>query len=193
MSSKNVMRALLALGFAALAAALALRPGPATADGPRPSRQALEIETLGTIDVESWSWGASRGPTPPGGTGGAPVLHEIVVTKALDDASPALFRAFCQGRSMPRAKLFVRKQGTEQHDYMVIELENVLISSLNIGSQGSENGTSHTPGSLREAGGGNGRPMESLSINYTKIEFHYVPQRQQAGIDCSSGACACMP
>ena len=67
-------------------------------------------------------------------------------------SSPKLMQASVSGKHIKKAVLHVRKSGDD--NYMHIELENVLITSYQ---------TSASPSSSR--------PMESLSLNYTKAVF----------------------
>ena len=53
--------------------------------------------------------------------------------------------------------LSMRKAGGTQMDYYVIHLEDVLVSSYST------------------SGGSSEAPMESISFNYQKIEFQYIP------------------
>src|SRR5215469_505769 len=79
------------------------------------------------IEIESFQWGVGRGISSP--TGGsadressAPSVSEIVITKAVDKASPGFFRSL-SGRHFGNATLFMRKAGGEQLEY---ELHDVM-------------------------------------------------------------------
>jgi len=65
--------------------------------------------------------------------------------------------ACAQGTHYPKAILYCRKAGGNQPDFYVITLEDVLVSSFT-------------------QGGGGDRPTESLSLNFTKIEWNYMYQ-----------------
>lgn len=67
-------------------------------------------------------------------------------------SSPKLMQASVSGKHIKKAVLHVRKSGDD--NYMQIELENVLITSYQTSASSSS-----------------GRPMESLSLNYTKAVF----------------------
>jgi len=118
----------------------------------------------GCIDIESFSWGTTNpaaGAHGTGGGGGAGKVsvHDISVTKLADKSSADLMKAAATGQHIKTAKLFVRKQGTEQQDYLQYELENVLISNFSTSGHGSSSSD---------------RPMESLSINFTKITYQWL-------------------
>jgi type VI secretion system secreted protein Hcp len=102
------------------------------------------------IELQSFSWGASRGmSSPTGGQAGAPNVSEIVITKSVDSASPVLMKCAATGCHYPSATLYVRKAGgggLEQY-----QLSDVMLSHFS--SSGGE------------------RPSESITFNFTKIEL----------------------
>ncbi len=114
----------------------------------------------GCIDIESFSWGTSNpGTSAHGGGTGKVSVHDISITKMNDKSSTDLMQASASGQHIKSAKLFVRKQGTDQHDYLTYELENVLVSSFSTSGHGANSSD---------------RPMESLSINFTKITYQWT-------------------
>ena len=123
-----------------------------------------------TIEISSFSWGVSNPGSfasgGGGGTGKASFSDLSLMTQSCK-ASPELFKACATGKHIKKATLFVRKSGGEQGDFYVIKLEDVLVSSFSVsGSDGS-----------------NALPMESLSLNFAKIEFNYSPQKPEGGLD----------
>jgi hypothetical protein len=90
-----------------------------------------------------------------GGAGAKVAIHDISFTKKENKASPKLFKFCATGKHFPEAKLVVRKAGKGQHEFLKITLTDVLISSFKA-----------APG-----GGGNAKPQENLSLNFTKIEY----------------------
>ena len=122
-----------------------------------------------TIEIESFSWGVSRqGTLSSGGGGGAGKvsISEITVTKLVDKSSPLLFKRAATGQHIKKAVLFVRKAGGEQQDYMKITLEDLLVSSFKTAPSKSSNSV----------------PLESVSLNFTKIEFSYAPQKPDGSL-----------
>jgi type VI secretion system secreted protein Hcp len=118
----------------------------------------------GTIEISSFQWGASRGISSP--TGGsadressAPSVSEIVVTKNQDSASPLFSKCAATGCHYPSATLYVRKAGGTQMEYLTYQLSNVMVSAYHVSSGGD-------------------RPMESITLNFTKIEMKYAPQTE---------------
>jgi type VI secretion system secreted protein Hcp len=117
----------------------------------------------GEIIIESFSWGMSNAGTFAGGGGGGAgkvSMQDIHFTRRLDKASPMLMLACATGQHIPTAKLTCRKSGSDgsQVEYYTITLNDVLVSGVSTG------GTSGDP-----------LPTESISLNFTKIEWVYVP------------------
>jgi type VI secretion system secreted protein Hcp len=76
----------------------------------------------------------------------------------LSAASPKLFIAAVNGTTIPSATIDFVTAAQPIQPYLQYELENVLISGYSVSSSGD-------------------RPMESLSLNFTKIGFSYRPMR----------------
>lgn len=119
------------------------------------------------IELRSLQLGTGRSANSAGGRGSgreaaAPSVSEIVVTKLQDAASTALFKAAVWGEGKKVVIHFVKDdpQGgpkvTERDPYLILELENVLISGFTASGAG---------------GGSDGAPMESMSLNFTKITY----------------------
>ena len=118
----------------------------------------------GTIEVSSFSWGASNASSTAGaGTSAGKVkVSSITITKSVDRASPSFFKSACVGAHYPTVTLAVRKAGvagTAPSDSMQIVLSNVFVSSYSM-----------------SGGGGDEVPTESITLNFTKIQMIYAPQ-----------------
>jgi type VI secretion system secreted protein Hcp len=116
------------------------------------------------IDVLAWSWGVSNsGTTHMGGGGGSGKanVQDLSFTKYVDAASHALLQASCIGTHFPKANLIVRKAAGkgEPLEYIKIELEEVLVTSVSTGGSGGED-----------------RLTENVSLNFAKVKFEYTPQ-----------------
>lgn len=119
------------------------------------------------IDIESWSWGASNPSSKSSGGGGTgreastPSVSEIVVTKTMDKSSPMLTTGVSKGKT----KQELNKQTTHNGDtYYQVKLTDVLISSYSVSGHGS----------------GDPVPTESISLNFSKIEWNYKPQNVES-------------
>jgi type VI secretion system secreted protein Hcp len=107
------------------------------------------------VELQSFSVGHSRS-----NNAALPVLKEIVVVKMLDKSTPKLAESCATGRHIPKAILTCRKAGGSTNDYYTITLEDCFITSYSVSSGGP-------------ASGGDPVPTESISLNFTKIEWKY--------------------
>jgi len=112
------------------------------------------------IIVESFQWGG--GVAVSGGTGnmgdrtaGKASLADITITKPLDAATHELLKHMLKGKVIPKGVFtFVAATNAEAEKYLEVTLENIIISSLSQSSAGET-------------------PNESVSFNYSKIEFSH--------------------
>jgi type VI secretion system secreted protein Hcp len=122
-----------------------------------------------SIDVLSWSWGASNsGSMAYGGGGGAGKvsMQDFHFTMRVNKATPKLILAMSNGSHIPSCTLTLRKAGKEQQEFLKIKFTDVLISSYQTGGSGGE-----MEGS------------ESCAFNYSKIEYEYKPQKKDGTLD----------
>lgn len=121
------------------------------------------------IEVLSWSWGETNAATGASGGGrgaGKVSMSDIVISKEVDKSTPKLALACATGEHVPEAVLTVRRAGGEQQEYLQIKLTDCLVTSYQM--SGSNGG---------------GVPSESFSLNYTKIEWQYKPQKPDGTLD----------
>jgi type VI secretion system secreted protein Hcp len=131
------------------------------------------------IEIMSFSWGVSQTSTghTGGGMGAGKVsMQDISFVAHVSKATPLLMKACCQGEHFKKATLFIRKSGGDQQDqnYLTYTLEDCLISSFQAGG-----------------GGGDDRPMESLSLNFSKVQVTYLEQKPDGSLgEPITGSCA---
>jgi type VI secretion system secreted protein Hcp len=106
--------------------------------------------------------GVSRHITNPTGRGtnreaAVPSISEIIITKNQDCSSTRLFRLSLHGEGKKVRIDFVTTDKDRFEAYMHVDLENVLISNFNVSGHGGDSSS---------------RPVESLSLNFTKITFN---------------------
>jgi type VI secretion system secreted protein Hcp len=97
--------------------------------------------------------------TATGGGSGKADVHDVSITKYIDSATPAIMQYCCSGKHFQNAKLTVRKAGGNPVEYMVLQMHDVIISSLSSG-----------------AGAGDDRVTEHVTMNFAKYEMTYTPQ-----------------
>lgn len=141
----------------------------------------------GEIDVMSFSWGATQtGTHGVGGGGGAGKVsvHDISISKKTDAASPLLFLNCANGTHIKEGLITVRKAGGDKLEYLKIKLTDILVSSYE--AEGDPNGihiesprdaaTGLASGKRQHKPMSDEIPMESVSLNFSKIELAYQPQ-----------------
>ena len=114
------------------------------------------------IDVLAWSWGMSNsGTTHTGAGGGAGKanVQDLSFTKYIDSATNALMLACCKGTHYDDATLIVRKAGGTPVEYVVITMNEVLVTSVSTGGSGGED-----------------RLTENVTLNFAKVKLEYQPQ-----------------
>lgn len=123
-----------------------------------------------TIDVLAWSWGMSQSGTTHMGSGGGAGkvnIQDISITKYIDKSSPTLMLKTANGAHINKGLLTVRKAGEKALEYMKIEMEDIMITSVSTGGSGGED-----------------RLTENVTLNFSKVKVMYTEQAK----DGSAGA-----
>lgn len=125
----------------------------------------------GWIEVTSAQLGVSQPKSATASTGGGHTAERcehrsLAITKIADLSSPILMQTCSAGKTIPRAKLeFLRADGQgERVKYYEVELENVLI--------GSVNQTVHEGDVL----------LESIALKFSKVKWKYTQQKIAGGV-----------
>lgn len=124
-----------------------------------------------SIDILSWSWNVSQSGTVHlgGGAGtGKATVGDINVIKYVDLASPTLALFCASGKHIATGKLTIRKAGDKPLEYLVYDLETIMISGIQVGG----------------SSGGDERLTESVSLNFAKMKGKYTQQ----GADGAAGS-----
>jgi type VI secretion system secreted protein Hcp len=124
--------------------------------------ESLDDKHKGEIEVLSWSWGETQehALSPSGGSGtGKVAMTDLHVSANLSRASPQLLLACASGKHIKSAVLSGRKAGKAQAEFLTFSLSDVLVSGYQTG------------GSAAEA------PLDSISLNFSKIVVSYTPQK----------------
>jgi type VI secretion system secreted protein Hcp len=124
----------------------------------------------GEIDIMSFSWGVSQSGTLAfGGGGGAgkAQFQDLNFSSRVNKASPQLFLSCASGTHIKEATLTARKAGEKQQDFLIIKLNDILVSSYQTGGA-----------SASEA-----LPTDQFALNYAKIEFEYIPQKADGSLE----------
>jgi type VI secretion system secreted protein Hcp len=119
------------------------------------------------IEVLSWSWNVSQagsmGYGSGGGTGKAN-FGDLTITHYVDKASPNLMLGCTTGEHVGDATLVQRKAGKGQQEFLIITMKEVFITSVATSAGGEA-------------------PTESVTLQPTKIEIEYKPQKPDGSLD----------
>ena len=126
------------------------------------------------IEVLSFSWGVSNpaatgpgGGPGGGGPGGKATFHDLAIVHHIDKSSAALLQACATGEHLKDATITHRKAGKQQHEYLIVKLNDVIIT-----------GVTH--------GGSTGVPAsESVTMTFAKVDFQYFPTKADGSLDAS--------
>ncbi|HEY6077940.1 MAG TPA: type VI secretion system tube protein Hcp [Polyangiaceae bacterium] len=137
----------------------------------------LKIESLegesqdkthkGEIQILGFSWFVSQTGTSGAGSGagtGKSEFQDLEVRKAVDRASPVLMKLCASGAHLTSANLTVRKAGGDALEYLIIRLEDLMITSYHVLGEPKDDVV-----------------QEVVRINYTRAAIHYTPQ-ESSGI-----------
>lgn len=114
------------------------------------------------IELGSVQWGVGRGISSPTGASAdressAPSVSEITTTKSADVSSSKLVNEALQGEGKTVIIDFCKTDKGKLEVYLTLTLTNCMISGYSMSSGGD-------------------RPSESLSLNFTKIEYKLTGQ-----------------
>ncbi len=113
------------------------------------------------IDLLSYSFGATQtGSHSTGGGGGAGKvsMHDFSFAMHVNKATPKLLLACACGEHIKKAVLTCRKAGKDQQEFLKVTFSDLLVSSY-------------------QTSGSSDIPVESISLNFAKIEFEYKEQK----------------
>ena len=121
------------------------------------------------IDVLSWSWGVTQQGTSGHGAGagaGKALPQDFHFVKKHDKASPVLFIGCATGQHYKTAILTARKAGGGQQEYLKITMEDVMVSSYQVGGAESSGVV----------------PTDQIGLNFSKIEISYKEQKPDGSL-----------
>lgn len=126
------------------------------------------------IDILAWSWGASQSGTThmgAGGGGGKANVQDLSFTHYVDSASHNLLQRVFDGKHIDTGVLVCRKAGGKPLEYITIEMEDIMVTSVQTGGSGGED-----------------RLVENVVLNFSKVKFTYKPQKEDGSADADKKA-----
>jgi type VI secretion system secreted protein Hcp len=131
--------------------------------------ESLDSKHKDEVEVLSWSWGVQQSGTMAHGGGGGEgkaSFNDFNFTHHVDKASPVLLKACATGEHIKEATITVRKAGKGQQEFLIIKMNDVLITSVN--PSGSGDGAS---------------TAESVALQCAKVDLEYKPQKADGSLD----------
>jgi type VI secretion system secreted protein Hcp len=131
--------------------------------------ESLDSKHKDEVEVLSWSWGvAQSGSLAHGGGGGEgkASFNDFNFTHHVDKASPVLLKACATGEHIKEATITVRKAGKGQQEFLIIKMNDVLITSVNPSGAGDTAATA-----------------ENVSLQFAKVDLEYKPQKADGSLD----------
>jgi type VI secretion system secreted protein Hcp len=130
--------------------------------------ESLDDKHKDEIEVLSWSWGVSQTgsvATGSGGGSGKASFSDLHLTHYIDKASPVLLQSCAGGEHIKEATITVRKAGKGQQEYLVIKMNDVIVTGVTHGGTGSDGSS------------------ENVTIAFAKVNVEYKPQKPDGSLD----------
>ena len=129
--------------------------------------ESLDSKHKDEIEVLSWSWGVTNAhPSGAGSGGGAgkASFRDLSFTHNIDKASPLLMKGCATGQHLKEATITHRKSGKGQQEFLIIKMNDVIVTSVNSGDSESAH-------------------VETVSLAFAKVDLEYRPQKADGSLD----------
>jgi len=130
--------------------------------------ESLDDKHKGEIELLSWSWGVSQTGSMQFGSGGGTgkaTFSDFSITHNVDKASPVLMKACATGEHIKEATITARKAGKGQQEFLIFKFSDIVITGVHPSAHGGDGVT------------------ESVTLQATKIEVDYKPQKADGSLD----------
>jgi type VI secretion system secreted protein Hcp len=131
--------------------------------------ESLDSKHKDEVEVLSWSWSVSQsGSMSRGGGGGEgkASFSDFNFTHNIDKASPVLMKACATGEHIKEATITVRKAGKGQQEFLIIKMNDIIITNVNPSGTGDGAATS-----------------ENVAMQCAKVDLEYKPQKADGSLD----------
>ena len=121
------------------------------------------------VEVLSWSWGVSQSGSVSNGGGagqGKATFNDFNFTHHIDKASPVLLKACATGSHIKEATITVRKAGKGQQEFLIIKMNDVIITGVQTGMSSDAATTA-----------------EHVAMQFAKVALEYKPQKADGSLD----------
>lgn len=131
--------------------------------------ESLDSKHKEEVEVLSWSWGVNQTGTisTSGGAGaGKAAFSDFNFTHQIDKASPLLLKACATGQHIKDATITVRKAGKGQQEFLIIKMNDVLITAVSMSGAGDSSSNA-----------------EHVALQFAKVDLEYKPQKPDGSLD----------
>ena len=118
------------------------------------------------IEVLSYSWGVANSGSisSQGFAAGKTTFKDLSIVHHIDVASPSLLKACATGMHLKDATITQRKSGKGQQEFLVIKMNDVIITSVTHGDDPN-------------------RSSEVVSLTFAKVDLEYKAQKADGSLD----------
>jgi type VI secretion system secreted protein Hcp len=130
--------------------------------------ESLDSKHKYEVEVLSWSWGVTNSGTIGRGSGGASgkaTFQDFNFTHRIDKASPLLLKACAAGQHIKEATITVRKAGKGQQEFLIIKMNDVIITSVSLSVDDPAASAEH------------------VALQFAKVDLEYKPQKADGSLD----------
>ena len=130
--------------------------------------ESLDSKHKDEVEVLSWSWGVTNSGTIARGSGGGSgkaTFHDFNFTHHIDKASPVLLKACATGQHIKEATITVRKAGKGQQEFLIIKMNDVIITSVSLSADDAAASAEH------------------VALQFAKVDLEYKPQKADGSLD----------
>src|SRR6266545_5635490 len=100
-----------------------------------------------------------------GGGAGRATFQDLSIVHKIDRASPQLLQACATGQHLKEATITFRKAGKGQQDFLIIKMNDVIITGVVQSAPSSEAGS------------------ETVSLEFAKVDWEFKPQKADGSLD----------
>ena len=130
--------------------------------------ESVDVKHKDEIEVLSISWGVANTGTIGGGGGGGAgkaTFQDLSLVHKIDKATPKLLEACATGKHLPSATITQRKAGKGQPDYLVIKMNDVIITGVAFDDPSNE------------------MAAETVKLTFAQVDLGYLPFKADGSPD----------
>ena len=135
--------------------------------------ESLDSKHKDEVEVLCWSWGvhadAAPWPTAAAAARARRRFNDFNFTHHVDKASPLLLKACATGEHIKEATITVRKAGKGQQEFLIIKMNDIIITSVNPSGAGDAAATA-----------------ENVALQFAKVDLEYKPQKADGSLDAGT-------